>query len=53
MVRCKICNNSSLFISKYPGVCLDCIKTKTDKALKVAFEAHKKSRLVYSPEFIN
>lgn len=47
MGTCKICNNFSAYISKHPGVCLDCIRKKPAQALKVALESHKESRLAY------
>ncbi len=47
MSSCKICNMSSKNISREIGVCLGCIRSKPEEALKVALEAHKRSRIAF------
>jgi pyruvate formate lyase activating enzyme len=44
---CKICNESSSYIAKYPGVCLSCIRKYPEEAIEVSSESHKESRLAY------
>lgn len=47
MPLCKICNLSYEYISREIGVCLRCIKSKPEEALRVAFEAHRRSRIAF------
>lgn len=43
MGQCKLCQKESEFISSFLGLCKNCI-LKNPEALKIAKEAHKKSR---------
>jgi pyruvate formate lyase activating enzyme len=47
MTECKLCNTSSLYISKTIGVCLECIRQRPKEALSIAMEAHKQSRAAF------
>ncbi len=47
MATCKICNNSSNFISNEIRVCLNCIRENPDEALPVALQAQRRNRLVF------
>jgi len=47
MGECKICNASSRYISQELAVCLACIRDKPADALKVAAQAHMKSRMAF------
>ena len=45
--RCKICNEEKI-ISKYIGVCLDCIRNKPEKSLKIIENVHIESRKAFN-----
>jgi pyruvate formate lyase activating enzyme len=47
MARCKVCGAFSQYISRRPGVCLECIRERPGEALPVALEAHVKSRAAF------
>lgn len=47
MAQCKICYDISRFISKELGVCLKCIREKSNDALPLAMQAHYKGRLAF------
>jgi pyruvate formate lyase activating enzyme len=47
MAQCTICKNISKSISNELGVCLRCIREKSDDALPLAMQAHYKSRLAF------
>lgn len=47
MAICKVCKEESPFISKYPGVCLKCIRTKSEESLCFAMLSHKQSRIAF------
>ena len=42
--RCKVCGERSPLISDGVGVCLNCIRGRSEEALRVAGEAHARSR---------
>ena len=44
MTKCKLCGYESEEISESIGVCVNCLRTKPQKALKIAKESHKKWR---------
>ncbi len=44
MGKCNLCNKTSLFISEYLGVCLNCIRQNFNKAKIYIQMAHEKSR---------
>jgi pyruvate formate lyase activating enzyme len=48
MGQCRLCGSVSSYISQNLGVCLNCIRTKTDSALKVTDAIHEKTRLVFN-----
>lgn len=43
-VECRICGNTSVFISEFLGACSRCIKTAPKKARSSIRKAHKKSK---------
>ncbi len=45
MATCKVCQKSSPYISKNPGVCIDCIRNKPEESLGIAKVCHRESRL--------
>ena len=47
MGKCLVCGKESLTISGNLGVCLNCIREKTEKALAVTRQAHARSRAVF------
>jgi len=47
MATCKICQKSSPYISKNPGVCIECIRNRPEESLNIANLCHRKSRLYY------
>jgi pyruvate formate lyase activating enzyme len=42
--RCQICKRYSSLISTKLGVCLDCIRSKPNKALRISNQIHKRTR---------
>ncbi|MEN2994290.1 MAG: radical SAM protein [Thermodesulfovibrio sp.] len=48
MGLCRICKNTSPYISNHLSVCLDCIRKKPSESLIIALESHKKSRIPYN-----
>jgi pyruvate formate lyase activating enzyme len=44
MTTCKICGKKPYPISKELSLCLECIRTKPEKAIPLAIETHRKSR---------
>ena len=48
MGTCKICKRESNLISSFLGLCKDCIIQKPEKALSIAENAHKESRIKFS-----
>ncbi|MEN2986151.1 MAG: radical SAM protein [Thermodesulfovibrionaceae bacterium] len=44
---CKICEESSSYISKHLSLCLKCIKSYPNKALPFVLKAHRESRALY------
>lgn len=47
MGKCLICGEKAATISDSLGVCLKCIREKPEEALKIARQAHVKSRAVF------
>lgn len=47
MGKCAICNASSPYISQELAVCLSCIRKEPAAALKIAVQAHEKSRMAF------
>lgn len=45
--ECKICGLKSSLISSYLGVCVRCIRENPEESLKIALDAHRKSREQY------
>ncbi len=45
--ECQLCGKKSKVISKVIGVCADCLRENPNEALRIAMEAHKRSRGKY------
>ena len=51
MGRCRLCQREYFLISKYPGVCLDCIRKEFERVKPYIFEAHAKTRKDFNLPF--
>jgi pyruvate formate lyase activating enzyme len=47
MGKCQVCGKEAVTISSSLGVCLDCIRDRTEKALEVTRQVHARSRAVF------
>lgn len=47
MGACRVCGKNSALISKTPGVCLSCIRTKPEESLPFALACHRETRLAF------
>lgn len=47
MAKCKVCEKESFLISRYLGVCLECIRGDFDRAKPFIQEAHQKTRSAF------
>jgi len=47
MAQCRLCNTEAIYISKEIGVCLKCIRERTEDALLVTRGAHIRSRIAF------
>lgn len=43
---CKVCGSRERVVSSALGVCVECIRSKPDEALPLAYEAHREARAV-------
>ena len=46
--KCSVCGRESQLISNILGVCVDCIRSRPNEAMKYIIEAHKKSRAMFA-----
>ncbi len=42
--KCRLCGRENVTISSHLGVCVSCLRERSDEALKIALESHYKFR---------
>jgi len=45
--RCNLCGKESPYISEKLGLCLSCIRNQPEKAIPIALDTHKRSRMAF------
>jgi len=48
LAKCQICNARSPLISARLGICLNCIRSKSERALQISSQIHTETRLAFN-----